>query len=258
MGLAREIALFGARGDRKTTSALIAMVAHAMSHAKAGYPLPVRWMGVADTYQSHRLKTIRSMQAHHWGGAWRFSDDYHTASLVVDSAEWVRIDLFGVEDIGAIDRLRMECHGVWFEEPAPVAVMVSSSGISETAWLTALTSQRLATHRHVAIMTLNYPDADHWTWQRFIAKPNPGTLAFRIPPGENASAADREEWARALAGRPDLMRRLLLGEPGVISMGPQVALGFREDLHVAKSSLAVTQGEPLILGWDGGHCYAQA
>lgn len=252
-GEANEIACFGPRGERKTNGFLVGAIEHARKHAESGYELPVKWMSVTDTFQAHKDKTIESMRLPHWKGAWEFSDDNHIAHFVFQNSELVRINLFGIEDQGAMDRVRRECHCVWFEEPAPVAVLIQSSGINETAWLTALTSRRLPTHAHVSVMTLNYPDEDHWTWQRFIADPQQGTQAFRIPPGENASPKDRAEWARALAGRPDLLRRLLAGEPGTVALGPQVAMGFREDLHISSSRLSVVKGEPLILGWDGGH-----
>ena len=52
-----ETAVFGTRGDGKTTGALGAMIAHAQQHHALGYPLPTKWLGAADTFQSHVAKT---------------------------------------------------------------------------------------------------------------------------------------------------------------------------------------------------------
>lgn len=250
-----EVMCVGTRGDGKTIGFMVGAIEHARLHHAAGFPLPVTWMGVTDTFVSHKLKTARSFMNPIWQGGWKLTDQDHTASYWLGKPPvcLVKIDLFGIEDQGAMDKLRMESHGLWFEEPAPSAVMVQSSGISEDAWMLGMTSLRMPTHFHPAVVTMNYPDEDHWTWQRWVTNQAPGTQYFRVPPGERASAKDREDWARALANRPDLLRRLLEGQPGVIMLGEQVAKGFTRDSHTTKEHIPLMSGEPLYFGFDFGH-----
>lgn len=286
-GAAREYAVYGPRSEGKTHGVLGAMLGHATEHQRRGYPTPVGWIGVADTFQSHKLKTVRSAEDPLWQGCWQAHDSGHEVVARVGGRAVVRLDLFGIEDQGAKDRVRMGTTGVWFEEPAPTGTEESSGGMDEATWDIAITSQgdRAPSYTHPAIMTLNYPHEDHWTWQRFLPSAFPlpsippredetgradyyrqyarhivGTHPddptrrwYRIPPGERASAKDRAAWAHALRHRPDLLRRLIEGRPGSVLLGLAVAEGFREDLHVSPTRLEPVADEPLLVGVDFGH-----
>lgn len=295
----REIFCFGTRGDGKTIGWMVGAIEHARAHHAAGFPLPVPWVGVTDTFTSHKLKTIKSFENVIFKGGWRLSDNDHVATFYLAGTPLVRVDLFGIEDQGAMDRMRMETVGIWFEEPAPSAVMVTSSGVSEDAWNLGLTSQssgRIPSHFYPAVTTENYPDEDHWTWQRanptydpvfahpeqfrqifnkmkipwpsvFNDYPQGSPLEmcmgvsttvknaqwFRVPAGERASETDRLGWVDSLANRPDLVRRLILGQPGVIMMGDQVAQGFTRHDHTSSEIIPCLPGEPVYMGFDFGH-----
>jgi len=174
------------------------------------------------------------------------------ATFSVDGQELVNLRLFGVEDQSGMDRLRAECHGLWFEEPAPASVLVQSSGLSETAWGLGITSCRLPSYRNPKIMTLNYPDEDHWTWMRWVVNQEPGTQYFRIPVGNHASEKDRREWKIALRNRPDLERRLLAGMPGSIRLGDPVTQEYQEAMHWSPVPQPFAPG-PVFIGADFWH-----
>lgn len=251
-GAARELACFGARGDGKSWAALWAMVMHAAEHSRHGYALPVTWLGLRDTFANHRLTTKKSLQGTAWPARarWVLSDGDHLATFVLDGVPLVELYLIGADSPSDAERVRTECHGLWVDEPAPA--MGLSAGISEELYLIACSSQRLETHAHVAMVTSNYAEEDHWIWQRFWEAPQPGTGVFRIPPGERASAEYRAELTRLYATRPDLARRLVAGQPGAVILGEQVATGFNQDVHAPRGALRPERGVPISIGQDGG------
>jgi hypothetical protein len=247
-GPGSEVAGWGARGDRKTSAALAAVILLADLHRNAGGTLPMRWMVPTGSHVEHELKLCRSVIALHWGGMWSLREDKHLAVLTIDGVELAHLDLFGTSDPGALDRMRMEAHALWVEEAAPAA-LEGGGGVTEDAYSMSLPSCRLPTPRRVALLTSNMPDEDFWAWQRFEVQRHPGTVSVRIPAGESASAEDRARWAVALQHRPDLLARLLNGEPGSVVQGPQVAKGYNALTHVAPAPLTVARAD-LWFGWD--------
>lgn len=248
-GSAAEVAGWGARGDRKTSAALAVVILLADLKREASGALPMRWMVPTGSHVEHELKLCRSLIAPHWGGMWSLRDDKHLAVLTIDGVELAHLDLFGTSDPGALDRMRMEADALWVEEAAPAA-LEGGGGVTEDAYSMSLPSCRLPTPRRVALLTSNMPDEDFWAWVRFEGQPpHPGTISVRIPAGESASAEDRARWAVALQNRPDLMARLLAGEPGSVVQGPMVAKGYAPTAHVAKTPLPALRAE-FWLGWD--------
>lgn len=248
---ARQILCLGARGDGKSFGALWGMVLHAIEHQAAGYPLPITVLGVRDTFQNHKLTTHKSLSNPAWEGRWRLQGDGHVAIFSVEGQDFVRLELVGVDSPTDAERVRTECHLLWVDEPAPA--MAVSGGISEELYGIALSSQRLETHARVALLTSNYPDEEHWSWQRFVEHPEEGTAYFRIPPGERASPEYRHELEVAYKNRPDLRRRLVEGRPGAVILGEQVAVGFNEDVHAPRGlRLVPDRTATLWIGQDGG------
>ncbi|HXG17170.1 MAG TPA: hypothetical protein VNK50_13040 [Calidithermus sp.] len=249
-GEAPEVVLFGPRGEGKTTAALMAMLAHAQAHARAGYPLPVTWLGAAGTLQAHRQKTHDSLREPLWQGLWRLRDGGTRAQAWVQGQLLVDLRLLGVGDEHGLDRARTQAHCAWVEEPAP-AGEIGSLGVRQAHWEMLASSLRLPTHARVMVATSNYPDEDHWTWRRWVDPGRPDVRVFRIPAGERAPEEERRRWAEAITD-PIMRRRLIEGRPGTILPGRPVAEGFNEDLHVARHRLTPRPGGELWLGQDGG------
>jgi hypothetical protein len=251
-GPAVEVVLKGARGTRKTQTGLDFSVLFAWRHSVLGGPLPVRVMIVGSTGVHLRATVLRSMAAPWWRDGWQVEDDGRRARFVLDGVCWVDADLVGVEDAQGVDRLRRECHLVMGDDPAPALGEVAT-GFSDAAWITAMTSCRLPTPlgRHPAVVAMNPSSRSHWTTKRFISAPPEGVRVFHVPAEEVLTPEEQAEQRRRVAGRPDLLARLVMGEASDALLGLPVAQGYDDARHVAPAPWLPRSGT-LWLGWDAG------
>lgn len=265
------------RGEGKTQCCLIAMILHAQKHEEAGFPGPTRWMGVADSFRSHVLKTHISLNYPFWGGAWRLHDEGHLAVFMSNSRPLVALELFGIEDQGATDRLKVECVGLWFDEAAPSREM-GSNGIDEQSWETGITSMRIPSYSNPALFSTNPPDEDHWTVQRMKFGPQAPPfhgyhpeyskkvewdgkqidnrrMWFRFPIGDNPHVSMEIRKRNELAlSDPQIRARLAQGEFGSIQLGVAVAPDFDRAEMVATERIYPDRKDgPIFFGWDGWH-----
>jgi len=260
---AREICVLGPRGTGKSQLGLAIVFMHAFQHHAHGGELPVEWMLITGTHREHLDKLVPSSQQPHWRGAWQLTDGGRYLSLIVlDEERTVRTlahcALIGLEDATAANRVRRECHNVWLEEPASAGIE-DASGVSLSNYLLADSSRRLPTYRSFDLVTSNYPSETHWEAKRFYGEPDkgvkpfPNTKLFRIPQEQSwMTLEQRVRMEQQLAGRPDMVRRLVHGEFGSIQAGQPVAQNFSAIEHVSNTPLHPYVGEPLIIGWDGG------
>ncbi len=102
-----------------------------------------------------------------------------------------------------------------------------------------------------AQISMNYPDEDHWTWQRF-SEQGIGNL-FRMPKGENRHIDEsyRRNMYEALRNRPDLLARLVEGKPSQVQIGEKVMPKYDPDKHRSTVTLYPVEGSPVIRCWDG-------
>src|SRR4030095_13925923 len=240
-------------GDGKTVTALVAWILFAHLCREAGGHLPAKVLTMTGTFTEHRARLCPTAREPLWRGGGQDSDDEHAWTFTLGGQAYVTLDLVGIEDLGGLNRARNTAHGLWLEEPAAAGTEAGSAGLSVDALMIGSTSLRLPSYAHPILVTSNLGSESHWTWVRHAVEQHPGDTLVRIPPGERASAKDRAAWREALAGRPDLIRRLIDGEPALIIQEQGVLdTFFNVDLHVATHPLEYIEGQPLILGHDGG------
>lgn len=124
----------------------------------------------------------------------------------------------------------------------------------------------------------NPPDRDHWICKDFELNPVEGYKIYQQPPGlikdennewkENLNADNAinlakhhptqkgvliyDYYTRLASGQSDeFIKVYCLGQYGLVGNGKRVYPEYNDDLHSVEEIESI-QGEPLILGWDGG------
>lgn len=249
-----EVAIIGPRSEGKSWASLGAVLAHAQAHEAAGHSFPIPWLWFRDTFPNHEANLVKDVQRLEWQGIWRVSDGGRIIAAEMNGARQIEARLFGLEDIGAVERMRGQAVGVYGEEPGPVIGATVSTGWTEAAWETALSSigDKIKSHAYPGIIASNPSQRSHWFWKRFVLKPSPTTGTFRIPKGERTTEEYRDRNARIFRSNPNLFTRLVEGEASVASMGDPVITGYHSSRHYSTRPLPVAFG-PLYFGWDAYH-----
>jgi hypothetical protein len=250
-----ENCLMGPRGEGKTEAGIMAMTIHADKQDPSFRPIP--WAIIRDTWINLERTTLKSFLQPRPKS---FAASIRNRLEIKDGGRFLTLPgmweamLFGIDSLKDLNDLQsMQLGGLWIEEAAPAAEEDIGGGIIEDAWALGITSLRhpVTTNRRAQI-TMNYPDEDHWTWQRFHEDGVGGF--FRIPKGENKFIDDqyRKNMAEALKKRPDLATRLVEGKPGQVLLGEKVMPEYNEDVHRARVDLNPNPKFPTYRFWDGG------
>ena len=260
-----------ARGEGKTTSALVATMRHAMRYGPAVWP--IKWAVIRDTWENIKITTMDTIRV--------FCRKYKIPAQGLELKEpkvvqrgmqtesgvfkpLVEFHFFGLDQPSDANRLQgFEGAGAWIEEPAPAADL--ASGIPEDALL-AVTSLRQGAIEGVqprVQVTLNPPDETHWTIKYRDDEDTIDAMQaqgisigfFEIPTGENPGITkEYRERNRAMLeamGRPDLVARLVEGKVGFLQLGVSVTPEY-SSLHESKISLPILRRVPIIRSWDFG------
>ena len=281
----RFLILEGSRGEGKTASTVIAILAMAERITELGMAsaLPYRVGVVRDTWKNLSRTTIESLRdLQRQGLAIQFIEQESEAAIR-DAAgrELVHFWFFGLDRPADADRFQgFTCGCLWLEEVAPAADF--STGVPQESFGIGMTSVRQEGVPLRVVVTMNPPDEDHWIVNveqylatlgrqeirvhRFFMPPGHKAEHFRVLAAEARDKAEGERWERAAKrfesyrersrqaleaiGRGDLATRLIGGERSGVKIGEPVVPQFSHRLHVSQAPVTIYPHLPIIRGWD--------
>lgn len=248
-----EICLMAPRGEGKTEAGIRRMTLMSAEQPEESRPIP--WALLRDTWTNLERTTVKSLLFPHPDS---FAAKIRPLLQVRENGRYISLpglwDLmsFGMDSLGDLSRLQsLQLGGLWLEEPAPAAAEDIGGGLEERVVTVGITSLRHPCTWRTVQVTSNYPDEDHWTWQRYSVN-RIGRL-LRIPRGENPHLPSnyRTDMEKALVKDVGLLNRLVLGLPGFVSQGEAVTPEYNPLVHRTETEL---EPYPNVVGyrfWDG-------
>jgi len=250
--------IIGSAGEGKTYASVAAMMIHAKRNGR-----PILAAIIRDTHTNIKRSTVRSINKVFRDRpdliSWR--DDYH--QLTIHCEPRVEVDLFGIDDPGALNRLQgSEYDLIWLEEPAAMLER-ANSGLSEEVFNDALLRAVRAQGEHSRLqISMNPADEDHWTYDRLVLAPavDPETPwitkeVFWIPPGENIKLGERARQAavRAYKDDPAAYARYVLGQFAEVYRGEKATPEYNKNWHRCPDEIIPAPGLVGFRFWDGWH-----
>ncbi|MBM4289059.1 MAG: hypothetical protein FJ135_13120, partial [Deltaproteobacteria bacterium] len=242
----------------KTYASVGAMIISAQRNKR-----PVLWAVIRDTHTNIKRSTVRSINKIFRKtpslASWR--DDYR--QLTIHCNPKVEVDLFGIDDPGALNRLQgTEYDGIWLEEPAAMLER-ANSGLSEEVFNDALLRCVRAQAEFSRLqVSMNPADEEHWTFPRLVEAPdvdpeNPliTKKVFWIQPGENIHLKEtaRQAARSAYKNDPAAYERYVLGKFAAVYRGERVTPEYNQEWHRSPDPIIPAPGLVGFRFWDGWH-----
>lgn len=246
--------IYSPRGEGKTVASIGGVLHHAKRNGK-----PIRGAIVRDTHENIKLSAARSIASTLPPHLFRFKNDYKY--LEIYSNPPIMVDLFGIADPGALQKLQgSEYAIIWLEEPAPM-VDKANAGLSEDVFNAALIvcARQKDTIPRLQV-SMNPADQDHWTYRRFFEEPdvdpeNPliTKAIFKVPYGDNEHLPEISRQATKAAYKfdPASYGRYVEGKFVAITRGKKVTPDYGTGNYTSTGPLKPAPGLEGFITWDG-------
>lgn len=197
------------------------------------------------------MENLRELQAQGLPVTWL---DQGREARIMD---WVHLFFLGMDTFADLSKFQgFKAGRLWIEEPAPVVdvsggVAAASAGLPAEVFGVGATSLRQLGVEPRIVITMNPPDEENWTMKlhdrlRDLQRARPDLRhvtmrIFDLKPGENRYITDQQRgvWEAALvmAGRGDVVARLIHGQVGFVQLGEAVTPEYSDALHLAPGRL---------------------